>query len=129
MTTVERYISRPIEVEAIQVKQFGDFNRAVRWIRENGGDAVFSPAIVEGASDCIILAVDGVYVDVTAGMFVVRDPDGQFRVLREGSFRQQFERAFDRVAAEQGGSGTYVPRGGQATSGGLRPGTALRIPG
>jgi hypothetical protein len=102
MTSVQRYISKPIEVNAIQVNQFGDFQRAVRWIRDSGGDAVFSPALNEGAEDCIILAVDGVYVDVTAGMYIVQDPDGQFRAIREGSFKNQFERAFDEVYASGG---------------------------
>lgn len=91
MTDVRTYKARPIEIQAIQVNQFGDFNRAVRWVRERGGDATFSPALSKGGTDCIILGVDGVNIDVLPGSWVVRDPDGKFRTICDGSFVQHFK--------------------------------------
>lgn len=129
MTDVRTYTARPIEIQAIQVNQFGDFNRAVRWVRERGGDATFSPALSPGGTDCIILRVDGVNIDVLSGSWIVRDPDGQFRAVSNGSFVQYFELSEVGVAAS---GGTLAPpqnlsaRFGDAPI--LRPGAALQVP-
>lgn len=126
MTTPMQYVARPIEVDAIELTQYGDFTRAVRWIIEGGGDAVFSPAVADGASDCIIMTVNGVTVDVPEGSFIVRTPGGLFHPMHKEAFRQQFELADVPVTASS--SGVFERPRGPRVERTLRGGATLRLP-
>ncbi len=84
MTKPETYRALPVDVEAIELTQYGDFVRAVQWILDNGGTAYFSP---NDQADCLLLVTNGgTLLDAYAGSYVVRDADGNFSLWAAEAF-------------------------------------------
>lgn len=99
MTEQRKYTAKGFEVEAIELKQYGDFVRAQEWVNSTRGSqvtALFSPAQNAHAIDCLILtSPDGTF-DALPGDVVVRGI-GDFRAIDSGVFYS----LFDPVPVEQ----------------------------
>lgn len=130
MTEVRRYRKRPVEIEAIEMTQYGDFVRAVKWINENGGNASFAEA--SRANDhqdyLIITTIDGNNAEVHVGWFVVRGVQGEFYPCRGDIFLASHEIVpGPPVANSMTGTGMYV-RGAPDGRTALVGGVALPLP-
>lgn len=131
MTEVRKYVAKPIEVEAVQLAQYGDFVRAAAWINESKdkAKAYFKPASkINGNVDTLVLLIDGNVHDVQVGDYVIRNSEGRFGYLRGDLFDTSFEPTAEAVAADFDTiSGThYQPTGKPGKS--LLGGAALQVP-
>lgn len=118
----KKYIAKDFEVEAIELKQYGDFVRAQEWVNNTRGSqvtALFSPAQNAHAIDCLILtSPDGTF-DAWQGDVVVRGI-GDFRAIDSGVFYSLFDPVPEEQAADWGvGRSVYKPFV-HATDGGVK---------
>lgn len=86
---MNRYQSRPVEVEAIELKAHGDFTRAVAWANENGRRA-FSRTFEDGV--CVINAVrsNDTWSEGLTGDFFVREGE-EFSIYPRTAFLVKFD--------------------------------------
>lgn len=127
MTEPQKYIGKPIEVEALRVSQYGDFVRARDWINETGTNttAHFQQASNDYPVDKLILVSSWGVLDVLEGSYVVL-VNGEFRPMTAEEFEASFARAFDAPKLDEPIVGTYLPKGEPGKS--LLGGAALQIP-
>lgn len=128
MTQPQKYIGKPVEVEAMQVSQYGDFVRARDWINETGANttAHFQQASNDQPVDRLILVSPWGVLDVLEDSYIVL-ANGDFRAVSAEEFEASYSRAFDPPTQEwEGTTGTYLPRGKEGKS--LLGGAALQIP-
>ena len=134
MTEVRKYVAKPIEVEAVQLAQYGDFVRAAAWISESKGKttAYFKPASkINGNVDTLVLLKDGNIYDVFQGDYVVRNADGEFGHLAGAQFEASFDDLPDDPEGKTHfsawtGTGHPMPTGRPGKS--LLGGAALQVP-
>jgi hypothetical protein len=131
MTDVKVYMARPIQVEAVQLVQYGDFVRTAAWVSESKGKttAYFKPASkINGNVDTLVLLKNGNVYDVRTGDFVIRTADGEFTHLDGDSFLSSFDELGTPVSEDWDTfSGTnYQPTGKPGRS--LLGAAALQVP-
>lgn len=107
---MKQYKKKPIVVEATQLNQYGDFVRAVEWVRINGGKAHYFPSEYPGTNDHLtVVTIDGNLADVHVGDYLVRDIKGGFYPCR----RDIFEETHDCLSVEplflEPPVATYIP--------------------
>lgn len=129
MPDVRKYRKQPVVVSAIELTQYGDFVRAVRWIKDNGGDAVFSPKMREDDTDYLIIETLEGNVEAGVGWFVIQGVQGEFYPCRGDIFRETYEPVEEPEIVTMTNSGLYV--GGQyvpSQPSHLTGGAALPLP-
>jgi hypothetical protein len=128
MTEPQKYIGKPIEVEALRVSQYGDFVRARDWINgttTSKTTAHFQQATNQHAVDLLILASPEGVLDVLEDSYIVL-VNGEFRAMSAEEFEASYARAFDAPKLDEPIVGTYLPKGKPGKS--LLGGAALQIP-
>lgn len=128
MPDVRQYRKSPVTVSAIELTQYGDFIRAVRWIKDNGGEAVFSPKLSDDDTDYLIIeTLEGTF-EVGTGHFIIQGVMGEFYPCRSDIFEATYEPVNEPVAAVTNSGlyigGQYIPSQGSHLTGGA----ALPIP-
>jgi hypothetical protein len=134
MTEVRKYVAKPIEVEAVQLAQYGDFVRAAAWINESKAKAraYFKPASkINGNVDTLVLLIDSNIHDVQVGDYVIRNSEGTFGYLRGDLFETSFNELPDDPEGKTHfsawtGTGHPMPTGKPGKS--LLGGAALQVP-
>lgn len=108
MTVPKKYRKLPVEITAIELTQYGDFVRAVAWINDNGGSAVFSPALREGDVDSLIVTTIEGNMEAGVGWFIIRGVKGEFYPCDGDIFRLSYEAVEEPVSVENlTGTGMY----------------------
>lgn len=127
MIEPQKYIGKPIEVEALQVSQYGDFVRARDWINGAGTNttAHFQQASNDQPIDRLILVSSWGVLDVLEDSYIVL-VHGDFRAVSAEEFEASYARAFDTPKLDEPLVGTYLPKGKPGKS--LLGGAALQIP-
>jgi len=127
MTEPQKYIGKPIEVEALRVSQYGDFVRARDWINGAGVNttAHFQQASNEYPVDKLILVSSWGVLDVLEDSYIVL-VNGEFRAMSAEEFEASYARAFDAPKLDEPIVGTYLPKGKPGKS--LLGGAALQTP-
>lgn len=78
MPDVHRYRKLSVEVEAIELTQYGDFVRALHWVVDNGGKAWFSPSEDPEIGDKLIIETLEGNFEFGVGWFVIKGVKGEF---------------------------------------------------
>ena len=127
MTEPKRYRKLPVEITAIELTQYGDFVRAVKWVNDNGGRAVFSPAM-QGSDDYLIIMTLEGNMEARVGWVIIQGVKGEFYPCEGEIFRLTYEAVEVPLAADAlTGTGSYVSsRPDGATS--LVGGAAKAVP-
>lgn len=112
MTVPQRYRKLPVEVSAIELIQYGDFVRAVAWINENGGSAVFSPALHEGDVDSLIVTTIEGNMEAGVGYFIIQGVQGEFYPCLGSIFQATYE-AVEAPVSPESLTGTGMHQGGR----------------
>lgn len=87
--TPQKYIKRAVEVMAIELTQYGDFVRAMKWVHDNGGSArcATEAKMGEPLVDYLIIETDTGNSEARVGDFIVRDVEGGFYPCKGSVFR------------------------------------------
>lgn len=113
MPDVQRYRKLPVEIEAIELTQYGDFVRAEQWINDNGGRAWFSPSDDPEIGDKLIIQTLEGDMEFGAGWFVIRGVKGEFYGCEAEIFWLTYE-ALVAHASGIGGDSPLYPSNGTA---------------
>lgn len=103
MTEIRRYTKKPITIEAVQLRGYGDFTRAVKWINANGGSAVFAPATRRDSDlqkDYLIIQTLEGNMEAPEGWFVIKGVKGEFYACEPEIFNLSYEDATEPVEIE-----------------------------
>lgn len=93
MTTsneIKLYRKKPVEVQAMRLVAFGDFTRAVTWIKSNGGDAWFVNNKSADEDYLIIGTIEG-NMEARTGSWVIRGIKGEFYPCTADIFAMSYE--------------------------------------
>lgn len=108
MTVPKRYRKLPVEITAIELTQYGDFVRAVAWINENGGSAVFSPATLHIEADSLIVTTIEGNMEAGVGYFIIQGVQGEFYPCLGSIFQATYEAVEEPVSVNNlTGTGMY----------------------
>lgn len=108
MTEPKRYRKLPVEITAIELTQYGDFVRAVQWVNDNGGSAVFSPALREGQDDYLIIHTLEGNMEAHVGWFIIQGVKGEFYPCENEIFNLTYEAVAVPEYDSLSGTGSYV---------------------
>lgn len=122
----QTYKTREVEVQAMELKQYGDFVRAKEWINSTTSSATIA-YFQQNGGDLLILAGPTGVVDVPVGSVIVLGPAGEFYAMAAADFKAFFSIVPPPPADDwEGSAATYMPRGKEGKS--LLGGAALPIP-
>lgn len=108
MTEPKRYRKLPVEITAIELTQYGDFVRAVQWVNDNGGSAVFSPKLGADGHDYLIITTLEGNMEAAVGWFIIQGVKGEFYPCEKEIFNLTYQAVEVPEYDSLSGTGSYV---------------------
>lgn len=131
-----RYVKKPVEIQAFELKGYGDFVRAEQWVTANGGRARFSKErtvklengnTVHFPDQLLIDTIEGT-MEAGVGWFIIQGILGEFYPCKGDIFRLSYDPVQEESFDDPELPGTYQV--GRHTKSGnhLVGGAALALP-
>lgn len=87
----ERFVQKPVYVEAMQLTSTDDLKPIADWVKLMGGDAVFGATFEGGPAN--YLEINGTAIAQVARQdWVIRSSTGKWNVMSSSEFDQRFQR-------------------------------------